>query len=157
MELVEIERKFLVKSAVFKQEAYTKTEIQQGYLSSNPGRTVRVRISGDQAFLTIKGASDKEGTTRFEWEKAIEKSEAQALLKLCEKGAIHKVRYLVKAGQHVYEVDEFYGENQGLLLAEIELASADEAFIKPAWLGEEVTGNVKYYNSQLSKNPFTLW
>ena len=118
---------------------------------------MRVRITGDEAFLTIKGASDAGGTTRFEWEKAIALNEAQELFKLCEPGSIHKTRYYVKADAHTYEVDEFYGDNEGLILAEIELENADQHFIKPDWLGEEVTGDNRYYNSQLSKNPFTLW
>lgn len=157
MALLEIERKFLVKEDDFKTEAFSQSEIKQGYLSSNPARAVRVRITNDEAFLTIKGASDAGGTTRFEWEKTLELSEAQELFKLCEPGSIHKTRYYVKAGEHTYEVDEFYGENDGLVLAEIELESADQHFEKPSWLGEEVTGDNRYYNSQLSKNPYKTW
>ncbi|MAW95897.1 MULTISPECIES: CYTH domain-containing protein [unclassified Leeuwenhoekiella] len=155
--MLEIERKFLVRNTNFRVEAFSQSEIRQGYLSSNPARAVRVRITGDEAFLTIKGASDAGGTTRFEWEKAIALNEAQELFKLCEPGSIHKTRYYVKADAHTYEVDEFYGDNEGLILAEIELENADQHFIKPDWLGEEVTGDNRYYNSQLSKNPFTLW
>ena len=157
MAMLEIERKFLVKNTGFKTEAFSQSEIKQGYLSSNPARAVRVRITGDQAFLTIKGASDAGGTTRFEWEKEIAPEDAQELFKLCEPGSIHKTRYYVKAGKHTYEVDEFYGDNEGLVLAEIELETADQHFDKPDWLGEEVTGDNRYYNSQLSKNPYTSW
>ncbi|WP_028377007.1 CYTH domain-containing protein [Leeuwenhoekiella sp. MAR_2009_132] len=155
--MLEIERKFLVKSDAFKNEAFSQSEIKQGYLNSNPSRAVRIRIHNDKGYLTIKGKSDESGTTRFEWEKEIDLTEANALLKLCEPGAISKTRYEVKAGEHIYEVDEFYDDNQGLWLAEIELKDANEAFIKPDWLGDEVTGDVRYYNSQLSKNPFTKW
>ncbi|MDP5045029.1 MAG: CYTH domain-containing protein [Leeuwenhoekiella sp.] len=155
--MLEIERKFLVKSDAFKNEAFSQSEIKQGYLNSNPSRAVRIRIYNDKGYLTIKGKSDESGTTRFEWEKEIDLTEANALLKLCEPGAISKTRYEVKAGEHIYEVDEFYDDNQGLWLAEIELKDANEAFIKPDWLGDEVTGDVRYYNSQLSKNPFTKW
>lgn len=155
--MLEIERKFLVKNDAFKSEAFRENEIKQGYLSSNPERAVRVRIKDDSGFLTIKGKSDDTGTTRFEWEKEINREEAEALLKLCEPGVISKVRFLVKAEQHTFEIDEFFEENQGLLLAEIELQSATEDFNKPDWLGEEVTGDPRYYNSQLSKNPFKTW
>ncbi|MEE3243299.1 MAG: CYTH domain-containing protein, partial [Bacteroidota bacterium] len=142
--MLEIERKFLVKNDAFKSEAFRENEIKQGYLNSNPERAVRVRIKDDSGFLTIKGKSDDTGTTRFEWEKEISREEAEALLKLCEPGVISKVRFLVKAGQHTFEVDEFFEENQGLFLAEIELQSATEDFNKPDWLGEEVTGDPRY-------------
>ena len=155
--MLEIERKFVVKTEAFKPEAFSQSEIKQGYLNSNPERSVRIRIRENTGYLTIKGKSDESGTTRFEWEKKIDKKEAEALLKLCEPGVISKIRYEVKVDEHVYEVDEFFDENAGLVLAEIELNTADENFIKPDWLGVEVTGNVRYYNSQLSKNPFTLW
>ena len=155
--MLEIERKFLVKTKAFKSEAFSQSEIKQGYLNSSPERAVRIRIKKKIGYLTIKGKSDESGTTRFEWEKEIDKEEAEALLKLCEPGVISKIRYEVEAGEHVYEVDEFFDENDGLVLAEIELNTSDEKFIRPKWLGEEVTGDVRYYNSQLSKNPFTLW
>ena len=155
--MLEIERKFLVKTNAFKAEALAQSEIKQGYLNSNPERSVRIRLRNDKGFLTIKGKSDEGGTTRFEWEKEIDAAEANQLLKLCEPGAILKTRFEIKAGKHMYEVDEFYGDNAGLILAEIELNSEAENFIKPEWLGEEVTGDVRYYNSQLSKNPFTTW
>jgi adenylate cyclase len=152
----EIERKFLVIGE-FKQFASKNTRIIQGYLSSIPERTVRVRVKGDKGFLTIKGIGNDSGASRFEWEKEIPTSEAEDLMKICEPGVIDKTRFLVVAGSHTFEVDEFYGENKGLTLAEIELNSEEEAFEKPVWLGDEVTGDVKYYNSMLMKNPFTKW
>lgn len=155
--MVEIERKFLVKSEEFKTQASKKFRIIQGFLNTHPERTVRIRIRGDQAFLTIKGKSSKNGLTRFEWEKEIPVVEAEALMKLCEPGIIEKTRYLVEIKEHTFEIDEFFGENQGLIVAEIELHSENETFEKPEWLGEEVTGEIRYYNSQLSKNPFINW
>ena len=155
--MIEIERKFLVQSEEFKAISFAKNEISQGYLNSNPERTVRVRIKGNQGYLTIKGKGNETGMSRLEWEMEIPVDEAKMLLNLCESGVISKMRYEVKFGNHVYEVDEFFGENEGLVLAEIELKSEDEAFEKPDWLGEEVTNNEKYYNSYLSKNPFKNW
>ena len=152
----EIERKFLVKGE-FKNLASKETRIVQGYLSSIPERTVRVRIKGDKGFITIKGIGNTSGATRYEWEKEIPTNEVEELLKICEPGVIDKTRYLVKVGNHTFEVDEFYGENQGLTVAEIELSSESEDFLKPDWLGDEVTGDTKYYNSMLMKNPFTKW
>ena len=152
----EIERKFLV-AGDFKQDAFKATRITQGYLSSVPERTVRVRVKGEKGFITIKGIGSDSGASRFEWEKEIPAAEVQELLKICEPGVIDKTRYLVKAGEHTFEVDEFYGDNEGLTVAEVELASENEAFDKPAWLGEEVTGDVKYYNSMLIKNPYKNW
>lgn len=152
----EIERKFLVKGE-FKQFAQKETRITQGYLSSVPERTVRVRVKGDKGFITIKGIGSESGASRFEWEKEIPTEEVNDLLKICEPGVIDKTRFLVASGKHTFEVDEFYGDNQGLIVAEVELSSEDEAFEKPAWLGEEVTGDAKYYNSMLMKNPFKNW
>ncbi|WP_296121043.1 CYTH domain-containing protein [uncultured Bacteroides sp.] len=152
----EIERKFLV-TGEYKSQAYAHSRIVQGYISSARGRTVRVRIRDERGYLTIKGASDKSGISRYEWEKEIPLDEARDLLKLCEPGIIDKTRYLVRSGQHVFEVDEFYGENEGLTVAEVELSSEDEPFVKPAFIGREVTGDVRYYNSQLMKHPFTTW
>ncbi|MEG1615371.1 MAG: CYTH domain-containing protein [Bacteroidales bacterium] len=152
----EIERKFLVKGD-FKSHSFKSVRITQGYLSSVPQRSVRVRIKGDQGFLTIKGLGDGSGLSRFEWEKEISVAEAEELMKLCEPGVIDKTRYLVKAGKHTFEVDEFYGENQGLLMAEVELNDEQEDFLKPDWLGMEVTGDARYYNSALIKHPFTKW
>lgn len=155
--MIEIERKFLVTSEAFKAASFTQNRITQGYLSSVPERTVRVRIKGERGFLTIKGISNESGLSRFEWEKEIPISEAKELLKLCEKGVIDKTRFEVKSGNHIFEIDEFYGENEGLILAEIELNSETESFEKPKWLGEEVTNDKRYYNSYLSKNPFKNW
>ena len=152
----EIERKFLVKGD-FKNHAIKETRIVQGYLSSIPERTVRVRVKGDKGFITIKGIGNTSGASRYEWEKEIPVNEVEELLKICEPGVIDKTRYLVKVGSHTFEVDEFYGENKGLILAELELASEAESFTKPEWLGKEVTGDTKYYNSMLMKNPYTKW
>lgn len=157
MNNLEIERKFLVNSLDFTSESYQHNKIQQGYLNSNKNRAVRVRIKNNQGFLTIKGVSNQSGTTRFEWEKEITVIEAENLLNLCEPGAIHKTRYLVKSNQHTFEIDVFEKDNKGLIIAEIELSSENESFKKPLWLGKEVTGDVKYYNSQLSKNPYKNW
>ena len=155
--MIEIERKFLVTSEDFKAAAFKKTRISQGFLNTDKSRTVRVRLKGEQGFLTIKGASSKTGMSRFEWEKEIPKHEAEALLELCEPSIIDKTRFEVKLGKHIFEVDEFYGDNAGLIVAEVELSTEDETFEIPDWLGEEVTGTVAYYNSQLSKHPFKNW
>ncbi|MBT8295820.1 MAG: CYTH domain-containing protein, partial [Gramella sp.] len=116
-----------------------------------------IRITDDKAIMTIKGKSSENGLTRFEWEKEIPVHEAEELFKICEPGKIEKYRYLIKYGEHVYEVDEFLEENKGLTIAEIELNSEGEKFKKPEWLGAEVTGNLKYYNSNLITNPFKNW
>jgi CYTH domain-containing protein len=155
--MIEIERKFLVKSDSYKTLARSKIRIVQGFLNTDANRTVRVRIKGDLGYITVKGKSNEAGTSRFEWEKEISVEDADNLLKLCEKGILEKCRYEITSGNHVYEVDEFYGDNEGLIIAEIELNSENETFQKPEWLGAEVTGKVKYYNSQLSKNPFNTW
>lgn len=154
---IEIERKFLVKSQAFKKEALSSYKIKQGFLNSHRDRTVRVRLRDDKGFITVKGKSTANGLSRFEWEKVISKIEAESLLQLCEKNIIDKLRYEIKIGNHIFEVDEFYGPNEGLIIAEIELKSESENFEKPNWLGDEVTGDVKYYNSQLSKQPFKNW
>ena len=153
---LEIERKFLV-AGDFKLFAKKAIRITQGYLSSVPERTVRVRIKGEKGFITVKGIASASGASRFEWEKEIPVEEVQELLKICEPGVIDKTRYLVDAGGHTYEVDEFYGDNEGLTVAEVELGAEDEAFEKPFWLGKEVTGDDKYYNSMLMKNPYKNW
>ncbi|WP_034060568.1 CYTH domain-containing protein [Lacinutrix jangbogonensis] len=155
--MIEIERKFLVRSDAFKDEAFKQTKIVQGFLSTDKKRTVRVRLKGNKGYLTIKGESSKNGLSRFEWEKEILKPEAESLLKLCKKGKIEKVRFEIKADNHTFEVDVFSGKNKGLIVAEVELNSEQEAFKKPDWLGKEVTGESKYYNSQLSKVPFCKW
>ena len=148
---IEIERKFLVTSDAYKEEAFNKTRITQGFLSTHKERTVRVRINGEAGVITVKGISSQDGLSRFEWEKEILKEEAKSLLKLCEPKIIDKVRYEVKVGSHIFEVDEFLADNEGLVIAEVELKSKEEAFKKPDWLSEDVTGIVKYYNSQLQK------
>ncbi len=155
--MVEIERKFLVVSNDYKKEAHKKNRIVQGFLNTDPFRTVRVRVKEDQGFLTVKGMGSENGTTRFEWEREIPVNEAEALLKLAEPGAIDKIRYEVQVGEHLFEVDEFFGDNEGLVVAEIELTDEDENYERPAWLGEEVTGQPQYYNAQLSKNPYKKW
>jgi len=149
----EIERKFLVIADGYRNESHRHRRIVQGFLNKDPERTVRIRIYGEKGFITIKGKSNSSGTTRFEWEKEIPLSEAEQLLLLCEPGIIEKIRYEVNYKGHLYEVDEFSGDNQGLIMAEIELKSEDEVFEKPEWLGEEVTGDVRYYNSSLSTHP----
>ncbi|MBR6845712.1 MAG: CYTH domain-containing protein [Bacteroidaceae bacterium] len=158
MNNLEIERKFLV-TGPFKDKAYDATRIQQGYIASGRGRTVRVRVRGDKGYLTIKGPSNLAGLARFEWEKEISVSDAHELMRICEPGIIDKTRYLVKSpdGRHVWEVDEFYGENEGLVMAEIELDDEDESYSKPDFIGREVTGDRRFYNSHLRQNPYKLW
>ncbi len=153
----EIERKFLVKSDDFKREASKETRITQGYLSSVPERTVRVRIKGEKGFITVKGIGSDSGASRFEWEMEIPVKDVEDLLNICEPGVIDKTRYEVNVGGKTFEVDEFYGENRGLIVAEIELESESQEFEKPLWLGEEVTGDARYYNSMLMKNPYSKW
>ena len=128
MDGLEIERKFLVVGSDYKQMAYAHSRIMQGYICCNNGRSVRVRLRGDKAYLTIKGASDSKGMSRYEFEKEITVDEATHLFRLCEPGIIDKTRYLVKSGRHVFEVDEFYGDNQGLVMAEVELNDENEVF-----------------------------
>lgn len=154
----EIERKFLVRGD-FKAEAFGAGRIKQGYLSRIPERTVRVRIRGERGFITVKGGTNASGAARFEWEKEIPVDDAEALLRLAEPGMIDKTRYLIRNtdGRHVWEVDEFHGDNDGLVVAEIELGDEDEPFDRPDWLGEEVTGDPRYYNSMLARNPYKNW
>jgi len=155
--MLEIERKFLVTSDAFKSEALHKNHIAQGYLNSHPERTVRVRIKGEIGFVTIKGKGNETGMSRFEWETEIAQADAKNLIKLCENGVIEKIRYEVEMGNHTYEVDEFFGDNEGLVVAEIELKSEEESFEKPTWLGKEVTNDERYYNAYLSNNPYKNW
>jgi CYTH domain-containing protein len=155
--MVEIERKFLVLSDDFINEAFAKKRIVQAYLNSNPVRTVRIRIKEDNGFLTIKGKGNATGTTRLEWETEIPLQDAEKLLTICESGTIDKIRHEVKIGNHTYEVDVFAGENEGLVVAEIELQSEDETFEKPSWLGKEVTNDERFYNAYLSIKPFKSW
>lgn len=154
----EIERKFLVVGE-FKNQAYSATRICQGYISSGNGRTVRVRIRDDKGYLTIKGPSTEEGLSRYEFEKEISLEDARDLMAICEPGVIEKTRYLVKSpdGKHVFEVDEFYGDNEGLVMAEVELSSEDESFEKPSFLGKEVTGDRRFYNSHMRQYPYKMW
>ena len=152
---LEIERKFLVKKGdSYKREAYASSRIRQGYFAAV--NTVRVRIRDDKAYLTIKGPS-RTGLSRYEFEKEITLDEANHLMELCEPGVIDKTRYLVKCGNHVFEVDEFYGDNQGLVMAEEELGSEDETFEKPDFIGMEVTGDRRFYNKHMRGNPFSAW
>jgi CYTH domain-containing protein len=155
--MLEIERKYLVRSMEFKKYATAKKRIVQGFLNTHPERTVRVRISGDEAFITVKGKSSSKGLSRFEWEHRIPLDEGQALLHLCEQPLLEKYRYWVPAGPHLFEVDEFLGANNGLMVAEVELQLEDDDVTVPAWVEQEVTGQKKYYNSQLTKNPYSTW
>lgn len=155
--MLEIERKYLVESLDFINEAKSIKRITQGFLNTNPERTVRVRISGEEAFITVKGISSETGTTRMEWEQKIDLKGAQKLLQICEPGMIDKTRYDILFHGNLFEVDVFHGENEGLIIAEVELSHENQAFEKPQWLGEEVTGENRYYNSQLSKISFNKW
>lgn len=152
----EIERKFLV-TGEYKDKAYAHSHIEQGYFDCASGRTVRIRIRDDKGYLTIKGPSDKAGLSRYEFETEIPIPDAKEMLKLCMPGRIDKNRWLVKSGNHTVEVDEFFGENEGLVMAEIELSSENEAYIKPDFLGKEVTGDRRYYNAHLMHRPYSLW
>lgn len=154
---LEIERKFLVKGEDYKSMAFSVSHIRQGYICDEHGKTVRVRIRDEKAYLTIKGPSIDGGVSRYEFEKEITLDEANNLFALCKPGTIDKARYLVRSGSHIFEVDEFYGDNDGLVLAEVELSSPDEPFEKPHFIGAEVTGDHRYYNSHLSRKPFKNW
>ena len=154
---LEIERKFLVKKGgAYRNASYAKSHIQQGYIPAE-GATVRVRIRDEKAYLTIKSRSTDGGLSRYEFEKEITPEEALHLLELCKGGVIDKRRYLVKSGEHVFEVDEFYGDNEGLVIAEVELEREDESYEKPDFIGREVTGDRRFYNSHLLRYPFNLW
>ncbi len=154
---LEIERKFLVKKGdAYKCAAFSSSHIQQGYIPAD-GATVRVRTRDDKAYLTIKGKSVNGGMTRYEFEKEILMDEAQHLLQLCKGGVIDKRRYLVKSGRHTFEVDEFYGDNEGLVMAEVELSDENEQYEKPDFIGMEVTGDKRFYNSHLLSFPFVIW
>ena len=153
----EIERKFLVLDDSFKHEAFSKSHIQQGYICSERGRTVRIRIKDNRAYLTIKGPSENGGLTRYEFEREIPLEDGQQMMRLCEPGIIDKTRWLVKSGKHTFEVDEFFGDNEGLVVAEVELSYEDEPYKKPHFIGKEVTGDRRYYNSQLRLCPFQKW
>ena len=157
MAALEIERKFLVVGDAYKRQAYASSYIKQGYICSERGRTVRVRLRGDCGYLTIKGPSTDNGLSRYEFEKEITLEEARELFKLCEPGIVEKTRYLVRSGNHTFEVDEFHGDNEGLVMAEVELVAPDDPIVKPDFIGQEVTGDRRYYNSQLRQHPFTTW
>ena len=151
----EIERKFLVEGD-FMPYVTSSSHIEQGYIAKSDSLTLRVRTRDDKGYLTIKGRSNEAGMSRDEWEYEIPVEEARELLRF-RRGTIDKTRYLVPAGRHTFEVDRFYGANKGRIVAEVELADENEEFERPAWLGREVTGDRRYYNSQLLKNPFLLW
>ena len=153
---IETERKFLVLDDSYKAQAVESHRIRQGYIAHDMGRSVRVRILDDMGILTVKGPFIGLGS-RPEWEKEISLKEAEELFLICKPGSIDKTRWIVPAGERCFEVDEFHGENEGLVMAEIELESQDEAFERPSWLGEEVTGDPRFYNGYLARNPFKNW
>lgn len=155
--MLEIERKFAVKSTNFLANAKESYKITQGYLNTDKNRTVRVRIKGNKGFITVKGISSADGLSRFEWEKEINIKDAEALLFLCEDFVIDKTRYIIPFDTVVFEVDVFEGANKGLVVAEVELESTEQQFEKPEWLGEELTGDERFYNAYLSNVPFTSW
>lgn len=152
----EIERKFLI-AGDYKKEVISSRKIIQGYISSSPERTVRVRMEDSGGYLTIKGKSSSGGLTRFEWEREISREDAENLLKLCEGGLVEKTRHIVEHENHRFEVDEFSGDNEGLVIAEMELESEEESFKKPLWIGEEVSFDKRYFNLYLSRHPFKTW
>lgn len=154
---IEIERKFLVTDDSYRAIAFHSDKIVQGYLCRQNGNSVRVRIRGNKGFLTIKGPSQNGGISRYEWEKEISVTDAKELLLLCGKAKIEKTRYLIRYGEHTFEIDEFYGDNEGLVVAEVELSAIDETFEKPPFLGNEVTGQTRYYNSHLTIFPYKEW
>lgn len=156
-EALEIERKFLVVGCGYRDAARAADHLVQGYISTARGRTVRVRIRCGRGYLTIKGPADAEGVSRYEWEKEISPDDARDLMKLCLPGVIDKTRYLVDCGPHTWEVDEFHGDNEGLVVAEVELERPDEPYCKPAFVGRELTGDIRFYNSQLTLRPFSAW
>ena len=154
---IEIERKFLVTSTAYKKAAYNFYDMVQGYIAHEKGNSVRVRITNTEAVMTIKGPSDSKGMSRYEWNHQIPVEDAKELLKLSQGGVIEKRRYLVHSGPHVFEIDEVYGDNEGLVIAEVELQSENETFEKPSFVGKEVTGDRRYYNAYLTTNPYKSW
>ena len=152
----EIERKFLV-SGVYKTQSFESLNIKQGYLSLAGSHVVRVRVKGEKGYLTIKTSMEEGTIARKEWEYEIPVHDAEEMLQICADAIVDKTRYLIKVGNHIFEVDEFYGDNEGLVIAEVELKQEDEWFEKPDWLGKEVTGEVRYYNSYLSMHPYREW
>ena len=154
---LEIERKYLVLDSSYKHEAYSTSHIRQGYICSERGRSVRIRIRDEHAYLTIKGPSLDGGLSRYEFEQQIPFDDAQKLMTLCEPGIIDKTRWLVRSGNHIFEVDEFHADNDGLVVAEVELNDPTETPLLPHFIGQEVTGDRRYYNSQLRRHPYTQW
>ncbi len=154
---LEIERKFLVNGKDYVKAAYGHYDIVQGYIAHQNGNSVRIRITDTDAILTIKGPTDAKGMSRYEWNHHIDVDDARELLQLCGGNLIEKCRYLVHSGPHVFEVDEFHGNNEGLVMAEVELQSETEAFEKPGFIGVEVTGDHRYYNSYLTHYPYSTW
>ena len=154
---LEIERKFIVTDDSYKSMAFCSDRIAQGYLCREGGNSARVRVRGEKGYITIKGPSLDGGLSRYEWEKEIPANEAWELIKLCHGGIIDKTRHLVKFGNHIFEVDEFHGENEGLVVAEVELGDIEEEFERPPFLGNEVTGDKRYYNSSLTRFPYAMW
>ena len=154
---LEIERKYLVLDSSYKHEAYSSSHIRQGYICSERGRSVRIRIRDEHAYLTIKGPSLDGGLSRYEFEQQIPFDDAQKLMSLCEPGIIDKTRWLVRSGDHIFEVDEFHADNDGLVVAEVELNNPTETPLLPHFIGQEVTGDRRYYNSQLRRHPYTQW
>ncbi len=154
----ETERKFLVKDDSFRKSVIKTYSIKQGYIAHDGGNTVRIRIRDDKGFLTIKGKTTEDGLSRPEWEKEVPLQDAMELFSLCKKGRIEKLRHIIPAENGLkWEVDEFQGENEGLIMAEIELPSPETPYTRPAWLGTEVTGDPRFYNSYLSVNPYGTW
>lgn len=155
---LEIERKFLVEGDSYKAVAFGHSHIAQGYIASGSGRTVRVRIRDDRGYLTIKGPSADGGLSRYEFEKEITLDEARDLMRICEPGIVEKTRWLVRADDgHTIEVDEFAGDNEGLVMAEVELRTPDEPIVLPPFIGREVTGDRRFYNAHMRRYPFKLW
>lgn len=152
---IEIERKYLLKNSDWESLVNQQYSIKQGYLNSDKERTVRVRIINKQAFITIKGKNEK--TVRQEFEYEIPYNDGLALLKLCETPLIEKTRFIVKHQDRLWEIDKFEGENEGLIIAELELESEEEKVELPNWVGEEVSLDKRYYNSSLIKHPYKNW
>lgn len=154
---LEIERKFLVKGNDYRNEAYKYYDMVQGYIAHENGRSVRIRITNTESLITIKGPTDAKGMSRYEWNHTIDKRDAVELMELCQGSKIEKRRYLVHSGPHVFEIDEFHGESEGLVIAEVELTSENEVFQKPDFIGDEVTGDKRYYNAHLTRDPYKNW
>lgn len=154
---LEIERKFLVKGNDYRNEAYKYYDMVQGYIAHENGRSVRIRITNTESLITIKGPTDAKGMSRYEWNHTIDKRDAVELMELCQGSKIEKRRYLVHSGPYVFEIDEFHGENEGLVIAEVELTSENEVFQKPDFIGDEVTGDKRYYNAHLTRDPYKNW